>query len=200
MKWVVNLHTTSRSITCIWNEIYIDISKYIISKYKKYTKKPHKQTKKSRSNNAESNPWIGQLAITPRSMPNDIISWDGILITNDRMPAHQSLSNTHDINMEPPLPICMMYVMYDVWCVEKSIDIHEKLIVLLTNQSVSDISIAKIVCSDDLSSMNPNTVIPALLFSKYVTEKKKNQSSKVNMLLLCVKRWTYSAVMVKKNI
>ena len=51
--------------------------------------------------------------------------------------------------------------------------IHEKPIVLLSNQSVSDISIAKIVCSDVLSSMNPKTVIPALLFSKYVTARNK---------------------------
>lgn len=132
-------------------------------------------------------------------MPNDIISWDGILITNDRMPAHQSLSNTHDINMEPPLPICMMYVMYDVWCVEKSIDIHEKLIVLLTNQSVSDISIAKIVCSDDLSSMNPNTVIPALLFSKYVTEKKKKSIFKSKYVAIMCKEMNLFCCYGKKK-
>ncbi|MFS7905031.1 hypothetical protein Hanom_Chr01g00042971 [Helianthus anomalus] len=44
--------------------------------------------------------------------------------------------------------------------------VHEKPIVLLSNQSVSDISITKMVCSDVLSNMNPKTVIPARLFSK----------------------------------
>lgn len=46
---------------------------------------------------------------------------------------------------------------------------HEIPIVLLSIQSVRDNWIANIVCSQLLSSMNPYTVIPALLCSKYVT-------------------------------
>lgn len=45
------------------------------------------------------------------------------------------------------------------------IDFRQEM-VLLSNQSVRAISIPNIVWSHVLSSMNPNTVIPALLFSK----------------------------------
>ena len=38
-----------------------------------------------------------------------------------------------------------------------------------SNQRTKDISIMNMVFSDVLSNMNPYTVIPALLFSKYTT-------------------------------
>lgn len=44
--------------------------------------------------------------------------------------------------------------------------IQEIPMVLPKSQRTSDISIPKIVCRVPLSSVNPNTVIPALLFSK----------------------------------
>lgn len=49
---------------------------------------------------------------------------------------------------------------------------HEIPIVLFSIQSVRDNWIAKTVCSQLLSSMNPYTVIPALLCSKYVTAQR----------------------------
>ena len=45
-----------------------------------------------------------------------------------------------------------------------------------SNHKTSDISIVTMVCSEDLSNINPKTVIPALLFSKYVTATNRKNN------------------------